>query len=43
MENLTPEQIKDLASFYKTFDLKQVKNIKNLQDQILFQNLPKNV
>ena len=37
MENLTPEQKKDLATFYKTFDLKQVKNIKNLQDQILFQ------
>lgn len=37
MENLTPEQIKDLATFYKTFDLKQVKNIKNLQDQILYQ------
>lgn len=42
MENLTTNQLKDLAKFYETFDLKQVKNIKNLQDHVLYQ-LYKNV
>ena len=37
MEKLTPQQIEDLKSFYTTFDLTKVKNIKHLQDQILFQ------
>ena len=37
MENITSQQLEDLKNFYTTFDLTKVKNIKNLQDQVLFQ------
>jgi hypothetical protein len=34
---LSEQQKKDLISFYKTFDLTKIKNIKNLENEILYQ------